>query len=809
MAVKITYTYEPGARSSGKYRYGAIAPKTRTVIERAADAVNQASSGTKIGEVRVYSGGQPTGKKRKGSKIRTPFVDKFGGGYGSTRHDLGGAADVHLYDANGKRIDYSTAAGKRVFDDFAGAAAQAGATGIGFGSDYMGTGTIHVGFGNMATWGGMPSSMRNAVVEGWQSQGPDAVTWNTEDVARAQIGRLGYVDANGNPDIAAFQAANGLLIDGVLGPRTQSYAYLADVDAAGKKAVSLAQMEAPGSLPAYGSAQQQRPTPPASIPEATFADASQSTLRRRRRPPVDNRVKYLQQTLNDNFGFNLEVDGQFGKATKDAVKAFQKTAGLKEDGVVGQNTWGRLGEWTGETGIAPDDAALDTFGVPRAAGRSPPYNPAMQPPRANPRAAELNAPRVPLSTARPRPRPTTSQPTPSDSAILTPQERGALRERLKEFQNPRGVPAPQPAPSRQPMPGVSMMDDAPGSVPVPRPNPVGIARRRTQMQNLAGNEMAGGYAGIGRQPSPSTTADERRTELQNLMGRRAANQAGNIMARGSPNYPTTPSAPRPRMSPHPVGRPELQTALNAAAERQAAIPRPRANPTPPRASDFGAVQTPVPVPRPRPSQVGTAPPNAPGPVPVPRPRPDLVPENTKFYGDKAPLGLRLAAPALAGFAAGPVGALAASAATGAFGGTGSRVQQSIADAQLRKAGPSAITAPLPRPDVATAAQPTAPAPRSDRLPRGADAVKALQRTLKSQGFDPGPVDGIMGPRTQAAVDSARRAQETGGLSKRRGRGSGPGTSRTSGGTSSRRSQTKGALDVGPRSIRGGSRGRRF
>lgn len=34
---------------------------------------------------------------------------------------------------------------------------------------------------------------------------------------------------------------------------------------------------------------------------------------------------------------------------------------------------------------------------------------------------------------------------------------------------------------------------------------------------------------------------------------------------------------------------------------------------------------------------------------------------------------------------------------------------------------------------------------------GRDDVKAVQQALKDKGHDPGPVDGVMGPKTQAAL----------------------------------------------------------
>lgn len=49
----------------------------------------------------------------------------------------------------------------------------------------------------------------------------------------------------------------------------------------------------------------------------------------------------LQNYLNQ-AGFQLEVDGQFGRNTRAAVREFQKQHGLKQDGIVGPNTLAEL-----------------------------------------------------------------------------------------------------------------------------------------------------------------------------------------------------------------------------------------------------------------------------------------------------------------------------------------------------------------------------------------------------------------------------------------------------------------------------------
>jgi hypothetical protein len=53
-------------------------------------------------------------------------------------------------------------------------------------------------------------------------------------------------------------------------------------------------------------------------------------------------VKALQQALV-GAGFDLDVDGDFGKKTEDAVKEFQRRNGLTADGIVGSKTLTMLG----------------------------------------------------------------------------------------------------------------------------------------------------------------------------------------------------------------------------------------------------------------------------------------------------------------------------------------------------------------------------------------------------------------------------------------------------------------------------------
>jgi len=52
-------------------------------------------------------------------------------------------------------------------------------------------------------------------------------------------------------------------------------------------------------------------------------------------------VETLQQLL-DEAGYDVAVDGDFGRKTRKAVRAFQKEEAIHRDGLVGPETWERL-----------------------------------------------------------------------------------------------------------------------------------------------------------------------------------------------------------------------------------------------------------------------------------------------------------------------------------------------------------------------------------------------------------------------------------------------------------------------------------
>ncbi|MBN4006002.1 peptidoglycan-binding protein [Nostoc sp. LPT] len=59
-------------------------------------------------------------------------------------------------------------------------------------------------------------------------------------------------------------------------------------------------------------------------------------------PKLQDAVKELQTILNEERFFKKEPDGYFSRETERGVKRFQRTYGLKDDGIVGAATWAVL-----------------------------------------------------------------------------------------------------------------------------------------------------------------------------------------------------------------------------------------------------------------------------------------------------------------------------------------------------------------------------------------------------------------------------------------------------------------------------------
>ena len=95
---------------------------------------------------------------------------------------------------------------------------------------------------------------------------------------------------------------------------------------------------APAASPAAPAISAQAAAPAAPAPaHATSALAAEKL----RWGSQGSSVEQLQTALNEH-GASLSVDGKFGKLTHGAVKDFQRSHGLKIDGIVGPETRGTL-----------------------------------------------------------------------------------------------------------------------------------------------------------------------------------------------------------------------------------------------------------------------------------------------------------------------------------------------------------------------------------------------------------------------------------------------------------------------------------
>ena len=114
--------------NQGATRNKPLTPELEALLQRAAEAAG-------IDSIRVISGGQ-SGKRRTGSH----------------RHDHGNAGDIELL-RGGRLLDMTNQSDLPILSSFVSQARGLGATGIGAGTDYMGSKRLHVGFGSPAIWG--------------------------------------------------------------------------------------------------------------------------------------------------------------------------------------------------------------------------------------------------------------------------------------------------------------------------------------------------------------------------------------------------------------------------------------------------------------------------------------------------------------------------------------------------------------------------------------------------------------------------------------------------------------------------------
>jgi|GEM_PF-589683 len=83
-------------------------------------------------------------------------------------------------------------------------------------------------------------------------------------------------------------------------------------------------------------------------------------------------IKKIQEALN-NSGFDAgPVDGKMGNRTRNAVIEFQKSKGLKPDGVIGPKTWEELSKaFPQENAVSMDSQATDQSATDESAAQMP------------------------------------------------------------------------------------------------------------------------------------------------------------------------------------------------------------------------------------------------------------------------------------------------------------------------------------------------------------------------------------------------------------------------------------------------------
>jgi murein L,D-transpeptidase YcbB/YkuD len=81
------------------------------------------------------------------------------------------------------------------------------------------------------------------------------------------------------------------------------------------------------------------PAPTAATGAKPAAGASKSAA------PLKPSTREIQQALKNSGFYQGSIDGKIGPLTREAIKEFQRVHGLKDDGVVGKQTWAQLGTY--------------------------------------------------------------------------------------------------------------------------------------------------------------------------------------------------------------------------------------------------------------------------------------------------------------------------------------------------------------------------------------------------------------------------------------------------------------------------------
>ena len=88
-------------------------------------------------------------------------------------------------------------------------------------------------------------------------------------------------------------------------------------------------------------------------PQQSASVAHQETAGQSAKPST----REIQRALKNAGFYQGAVDGKMGKATREAVREFQRVHGLKDDGVVDKRTWAKLQPYVDLSSAAGKEAA--------------------------------------------------------------------------------------------------------------------------------------------------------------------------------------------------------------------------------------------------------------------------------------------------------------------------------------------------------------------------------------------------------------------------------------------------------------------
>ena len=142
-------------------------------------------------------------------------------------------------------------------------------------------------------------------------------------------GRMGWQTRKA---IREFQKARGLSAHGKIDPKTSSELNREKEAQANSKKEKV---EEPAFLLAEGKPKDTKSR------EEILKIMGPQTREIKAEPPKD-RKKQIQIALKNAGFYKGKIDGKLGPQTRQAIREFQKSKGLKPDGIIGQKTWEEL-----------------------------------------------------------------------------------------------------------------------------------------------------------------------------------------------------------------------------------------------------------------------------------------------------------------------------------------------------------------------------------------------------------------------------------------------------------------------------------